>query len=150
MTNQEIFNKVYTHLYKQAQPALRHSDFIDGPACAYRGEDGAMCAVGCLIPDDVYTPEIEGVGVSRLVAREHLVDDTTANGLSTALERSGIDVYDDSTVGLLVELQGAHDLNLFDFGLAAWERKMHEIAAAYGLTVPVIEGEEVEVPEEIK
>lgn len=144
MNNQEIFNKVYTHLYKQAQPALRHSDFIDGPgpACAYRGEGGTMCAVGCLIPDDVYTPEIEGVGVSRLVAAEHIVDDAEANWLATALERSGVDVYDESTVGLLVELQGAHDLTLFDFGLAAWERKMHEIAGAYGLTVPVIEGEE--------
>ena len=27
--------------------------------CAYRGYDGTKCAVGCLIPDDVYSPFME-------------------------------------------------------------------------------------------
>lgn len=29
--------------------------------CAYRGENGTKCAVGCLIPDDKYYPAIEGI-----------------------------------------------------------------------------------------
>ena len=54
MNQQEIFNKVATHLIAQGK---RSTGF--GGACAYRGYDGTMCAAGCLIPDDEYKPEFE-------------------------------------------------------------------------------------------
>lgn len=55
MTNQEIFNAVVKGIYKQGKPSVSN-DF----ACRYRSEDGCKCAAGLLIPDEVYTPEMEG------------------------------------------------------------------------------------------
>lgn len=64
MTDQEIFDKVCTHLIKQA----RQSKLISYKSmCAYRGEGGASCAIGCLIPDALYYREMEGVPFRRLV-----------------------------------------------------------------------------------
>lgn len=34
--------------------------------CAYRGEAGRACAVGVFIPDDLYTPEMEGTAVEGI------------------------------------------------------------------------------------
>lgn len=66
MTAQEVFDKVASHLLTQKAKSLR----VDGagdPACAYRGAGGMSCAVGCLIPDDVYTPKMEGLSSWWLV-----------------------------------------------------------------------------------
>lgn len=32
------------------------------PKCGYRGDNGTMCAVGCIIPDELYTPQLESRG----------------------------------------------------------------------------------------
>jgi hypothetical protein len=53
-TKQETFDFVVRHLYKQGKPARENY------YCRYRTNDGLMCAVGCLIPDEVYTPKMEG------------------------------------------------------------------------------------------
>lgn len=58
MNKREVFDKVKTHLLSQM---LRSVDTA-GRMCAYRGAGGLKCAVGCLIPDDLYTPKIEGGG----------------------------------------------------------------------------------------
>ncbi len=54
MTKQEIFDKVKAHLLAQGKRAVNG----DGN-CMYRGMDGTKCAVGCLIPDELYTPLLE-------------------------------------------------------------------------------------------
>ena len=54
MTGQEIFDSVLAHLRKQGDASLNASG-----KCAYRGEGGTACAVGCLIPDELYDPRIE-------------------------------------------------------------------------------------------
>ena len=61
MNQQEIFDKVASHLITQGVQAkyLPHSDGY--PSCAYRGENDTMCAAGCLIPDEEYNPEFEGM-----------------------------------------------------------------------------------------
>ena len=93
LTNQEIFDKVLTHLVKQGRPA-RNED-----GCVYRtvtpkGEV-LKCAVGCLIPDEAYDKKIEGKRVYALL-REH-----TAVTLSAMLSMQ--------SQGLLESLQEAHD-----------------------------------------
>jgi len=35
--------------------------------CRYRHKDGAKCAVGCHIPDELYTPEFEHKGLDGLI-----------------------------------------------------------------------------------
>lgn len=37
--------------------------------CKYRTAGGDRCAVGCLIPDELYSPAFEGVGLSALMAK---------------------------------------------------------------------------------
>jgi hypothetical protein len=58
MSAQEIFDKVVEHLAKQgkrARIAVSPGDF----RCKYRTPDGLKCAVGVLIPDELYDPEMD-------------------------------------------------------------------------------------------
>ena len=53
MTDQELFDRVVTHLAKQGRRAMARV------ACLYRTPDGLKCAIGCLIPDEKYRAEME-------------------------------------------------------------------------------------------
>lgn len=72
LNKQQVFDKVALHLLKQnarslAEEALGSAESGD---CAYRGKDGLMCAVGCLIPDELYYPNMEGSAVSGILAAD--------------------------------------------------------------------------------
>lgn len=54
-THQEIFDEVVEHLFNQGRKAQ-----TKGGGCMYRCEDGRKCAVGALIPDDMYDDYFEG------------------------------------------------------------------------------------------
>jgi len=64
LTKQETFDKVAVHLIKQGKQSV--SGYSGG--CAYRGDNGLRCAVGALIPDDLYDDEMdnEGIGIGSL------------------------------------------------------------------------------------
>ncbi len=62
MTKQEIFDTVALHLIKQGKKSVN-----DIGRCLYRSPEGLKCAIGCLIPDEVYQRSMEGHGVSRLL-----------------------------------------------------------------------------------
>lgn len=65
---QEVFNKVATHLFTQGrQAADEDSHGLGGISCRYRASDGTRCAVGVLIPDEVYDSEMEGQDVGSLL-----------------------------------------------------------------------------------
>ena len=64
MNEQEIFDKVEAHLIKQKVQAA--VVFVAKTQCQYRTPEGHMCAFGIFIPDEVYTPEIEGFGCNDL------------------------------------------------------------------------------------
>ena len=53
MTLIEISEKIRDHMTKQKAVSRTAS------GCAYRGEGGLKCAVGCLIDDDSYTSDLE-------------------------------------------------------------------------------------------
>ena len=59
MNNQEVYDKVKSHLLSQGRKSLDARG-----KCAYRGDNGAMCAVGVLIPDDMYNRGMEGAACS--------------------------------------------------------------------------------------
>ena len=86
----EVFNRVKAHLLTQNAQAL---DYCGG--CAYRGQDGTKCAVGCLITDNAYSPGIEGA--TALDER-----------LEWALGQSGVPT-DMRTLRMLDALQRMHD-----------------------------------------
>lgn len=54
-TAQEVFDYVVRHLHGQKVPSKD-----TGGHCKYRGPEGLMCAAGCLIADEEYTPSMEG------------------------------------------------------------------------------------------
>lgn len=60
MTAQEIFDKVANHLLTQNQKSYER-----GRGGLYRF-NGLKCAAGCLIPDDLYTLNMEGTRVCGL------------------------------------------------------------------------------------
>lgn len=63
MTNQEVFDKVAAHLLNQGGRSRADDDSM----CAYRNSKGQRCAIGCLIPDDVYSPKMEGQRIGSLM-----------------------------------------------------------------------------------
>lgn len=87
MTAQEVFDTVVRHLHAQGRAARRAGDQM----CMYRTDDGLRRAVGCLISDDEYTPDMEGMTVTQLMD----------NGQATSVMYEHYD--------LLKELQDVHD-----------------------------------------
>lgn len=117
MNRQEIFNKVAAHLLTQGRKAQRGANVVgDTPTqCRYRGENGTMCAVGCLISDDVYTPELEGAPVRRA-------------SVLGALKSSGVSVYGDAIM-FLARLQTIHDT----CEVHTWRDELEIVATQYDL-----------------
>lgn len=114
MTNQEIFDKVYTHLITQ------NAKSTDGEAtCAYRGTEGRRCAIGCLIPDHAYKKELEGFAAGSMYVRPTLND-------------LGIHVDDPTTLSLLSQLQAVHDVR----NPGTWKVDLWVTAEKFNLTVP--------------
>lgn len=94
MNKQEIFETVVRHLHQQGEPAV-----IGEGNCRYRADDGKSCAVGCLIPDDCYDPQMEGMTSSmpRVKAALRLAGILTGGADDREISR------------LLDALQYAHD-----------------------------------------
>lgn len=61
-TAQEVFDFVAGHLFQQGERAVD----IYG-SCRYRAENGKSCAIGCLIPDDLYVKEMECNTINEIV-----------------------------------------------------------------------------------
>jgi hypothetical protein len=96
MNKQQIFDKVARHLLKQnakSRVVETGPDSDETVHCKYRGPDGLMCAVGCLIPDDLYDPKMEGRRAHAILG-------------SLFFDRTGISRED---MGLLEALQSIHD-----------------------------------------
>src|SRR4051812_610560 len=95
MTDQEIFDKVATHLLTQNAKSLLLEPG-QPISCLYRGREGKKCAIGCLIPDELYTPYIEGKRIFTLPMEIRKVLEEGATSTSSRIE-------------LLGELQDVHD-----------------------------------------
>ena len=96
MTNQELFDIVAAHLIKQGRRSL--DEFS---VCQYRGTNGDMCAVGCLIKDELYDHGLETLGIRH-------------PRVILALKKS-IGNIDNTQIRLLTSLQRLHD-NMFAIG----------------------------------
>ncbi len=122
MNTQEIFNKVVWHLASMQEPSVNALEF-----CAYRGEGGAMCAVGCLITDTVYAKygkDIEGETIPCPRVQQ-AVEDSLGRALG------------EDEIRMLRSLQTLHDqdCNWGSRGLnsVGWKR-LYEIANNFNLT----------------
>ena len=126
MTNQEIFDKVYRHLLTQNAKSMRFG-LRNGKQCAYRGDDGLKCAIGCLIPDDKYDPIIEGAAPCFIAGFK----DASINALAEILISVGIETRDFIFVR---RLQYIHD----SVSPERWRDALAAYADEKGLAIPNI------------
>jgi hypothetical protein len=118
-TAQELFDTSVNGLRTQNKVAAQ------GNYCQYRGADGTKCAVGWLIPDEEYKPEMEcgtiGTLLDNRVLPRNLQEEFSINA------------------DLLRTLQKVHDNTVFDPSIKSnpatyWEPKFAEVATKFGLT----------------
>ena len=64
---QYIFDRVATHLMTQSRKSV---DPTSDKLCKYRGPDGCMCAIGCLMTDEEYKPAFEGCAATHFRYQE--------------------------------------------------------------------------------
>jgi hypothetical protein len=119
MNRQDIFNTVAEHLFAQGERAMRFEYPEHEGSCVYRGKgsvskiDGCKCAVGALIPDEIYVPLMDdgANGVRSILLR-------AKGSEATEWERARKSEFalpdwllhaDDDKVQLLSELQEVHD-----------------------------------------
>ena len=91
---QELFDYITSKVLEQGRPSLKTNPSLGGTSavCVYRGQDGAKCAAGHVIPDAWYCEELEGQAADGVLEREPRLEASLAPHLS-----------------LLLDLQGAHD-----------------------------------------
>lgn len=65
LTPLQAWEHVRAHLLEQG-----HQSYSPELGCTYRGRVGCACAIGCLIPDELYDPEFEGLGIQQPVVLE--------------------------------------------------------------------------------
>lgn len=114
MTKQEVFDKAVGGLLTQGCQSLKGGNKNE---CMYRGDNGTKCAVGHLIDDDNYRPNVEG---HNIYAKE----------VQVALLASRVDITDDEIFELLQSLQRIHDESSLDL----WRERLEEIADYNNLT----------------
>lgn len=132
LTNQQIYDTVVTHLWTQNE--VSRND--DSSSCAYYDEaTGNKCAVGCLIPAELYSWELEGRGVRNL----KFSPDSACRKVAKFL---GVTVSNTKTF-LLVRLQEFHDgvfrpLPATDSELLKMLTDLTDIAEDLGLSTKIL------------
>ena len=112
MSRQDLFERVVTFLLAQGEASRdRRAGLF-----RYRGPRGMKCALGCLIPDELYDSMIEG-----MAAREVL-----AAGYVPSAEPGR------ETLDLLLDLQDVHD----NACVNDWPKCFERVAREYGLRYP--------------
>jgi hypothetical protein len=125
MEEQEIFDKVATHLFTQGCRSAVDPDALFG-ACLYRGPNGMSCAVGVLIPDELYDPEMETITIANLFNE----DGGGWNLPSWMNEKEPF----------LTRLQGTHDYCGNWESTADMQQALRNVATDYKLSPAVLEG----------
>lgn len=131
LTNQQIFDKVATHLLTQGDLSIN----MDG-ICQYRADSGFKCAAGVLIHDEHYSPDLEG---SSVALPGGVTDDDELrwrrNKIQAALIASGVNVDEFSTLELVMNLQAIHD----NTPPHNWRASLKSAAVRAGLSPQVVE-----------
>jgi hypothetical protein len=109
-TEQEVFDQVAVHLLTQ----MKKSEEFRFGQCVYRSRDGLKCAAGCLIGDDEYKEEMEGITWYKLIE---------------------IKKVPESHSDLIRKLQILHD----NFQPESWRNMLTNFAKDNNLSINVIE-----------
>ncbi len=66
-TAQEVFDFALTKIREQGKPSMQLNEYNGVEACLYRGPNNTKCAIGHMIPDSDYDPEIERQDINTAV-----------------------------------------------------------------------------------
>lgn len=130
LTNQEAFNIMVRHLRRQ-----HHKCFGDNGECAYRGNDGDMCAVGVIIPNKMYDKSFEGSRILDLLTHDSYDDDCMYYKLSIKAKikiKQLKKFLSNVDVNMLIDMQLIHDCER----VGSWDRYFEKVAVQYGLQLP--------------
>lgn len=117
MNKQDAFNKVWDWAVVKKNPKAGSEI-----SCYYRGPNSTKCFVGVLIPDSLYSPDMENNSASDMI-KEY----------PELLEYLSINVdKDPDELSFLDELQNVHD----SYPPNRWEEKLSLLAKVHGLVVP--------------
>lgn len=127
MIAQQLFGTSALHLLTQNAKSV---GIVNGAqSCQLHSKDGRRCAIGCLIPRDLYSSTLEGSSILDILA---------AAGGSTKFSDMEVQltnrqaVYFSGWLGqedLLYELQCTHDA----FEVEEWTERLQRIAKKYSL-----------------
>lgn len=120
MDKQATLDRVIAFLHAQGGPGRQHN------GCFYRTDDGRRSALGCLIPDAVYTDDLEDRDPADLPRRVF----------------DALDAESDDEIAFLIALETAHDeaarqLDGAEF-LSLWAKAVERIARQHSLTLSAI------------
>jgi hypothetical protein len=150
MKRQELFNDVAQALWEQKAFSLNTSDdcFHD-EFCAYRGADGTACGIGLLIPDELYSSNLESSSAHNVFEHLRYLADKYQYTKSLQGSRPACDEYDDSDACFVNSLQAALHDNLYetarhDRSGGEWcdeefENAVEKFAAEHDLEKPQLE-----------
>lgn len=118
---QDCFNRSYLGLKSQG---FEHS--FHKSACLYRDPEGRKCAIGHLIPDEMYIPDIEDLAPNSLVMDYPKFFYGVFPYLEEKADR-------DALVRFLTNLQSVHDCSTSPNDM---ERNLHSFALLRNLSIP--------------
>jgi hypothetical protein len=130
LANQEIFDRVAVHLLTQNEQCRE----LGGGTCVYRDDYGHSCAIGCLIPDEIYDSVIEGTAICDLTDIEE-DEEEWAWLLLDVLIRSEVTDKQLSNYSLLDALQKLHDCGSPD----SWKIRLMHLAIGHDLSSSVVD-----------
>lgn len=124
---QATFNKVSTHLLAQAERCV--DPVYNTPRYRNRSK---YCAVGCLIPTDLHTSEIENQVVIELyrLAHSENISETQNKVYNHLMSLRPHGCTERSWIVFLWHLQRIHD----SIPPSKWKAKLRLVAQIYGLT----------------
>lgn len=106
---------VQQRMMQQNAQSVSGSKTAIGGDCMYRSPDGMQCAIGCMIPDEMYDPIFEQWSIGQLCdidtdcsERMSLARDKFAVVLDHIMDKFGL-TDRSSTIELIFDVQFVHD-----------------------------------------
>lgn len=127
MNAQEIFDTAVAHVFKQGKRGgvnITDFDNVTRFRCRYRGEGGTKCAVGALLPDDLYDPRMDA-----------------ENLRASSLVRNGFNVPEFFTphAALLDSLQTIHDSEDSWISGEMLKARLRKVAESFELSPAILD-----------
>jgi hypothetical protein len=122
MNKQAVLDQVIAFIHAQGGPGQQHN------GCFYRTSDGRKSAIGCLIPDEIYSGSLEDYDPSQLP--RHVLDT--------------LDADSDCEIEFLVLLESAHDLaakTSWDEGKdfwSEWTTALQTVTSDYAVSLSLV------------